>query len=546
MNAASTRSALTMPATDETKYKKKRSKKRLKEDRRRWLATVGVISSIFLLTIVARNVRNYEDELRRHHTIRAQHFNQLLQRTNAVMDQQQENKKNKLGFRKFSKKELQQQFDAISADIVSNHAGGIHWANPDLLPSLPGEPDNPLFLRAKDALRRNKFDSLIGHSQRIIPHPFQVLRSGQTMAWEKEDYDEHQPPKLDYTKHTYSYPKLLDEPPAAGGYPQLSTLGEIMDQWPQDELDHPPSLLHETLLHFNYSDPVEREAAKKFRDAELPFKLYDIPDITEAGIKWTDEYLAEQFGDTRSCDEASHNYFSFFERAEWQLDTMGVPPSRRNDWTFDVWAAHARYADATSLAFDKPHFYWQWGIPKEERFGPKSEWSFVTRDLPSMGSPEETFLSFNPDQQKGIQCRYGERGVTAATHYDSGRNMVAMVTGAKRYVLSPPRECSKLGVVPEKHTSVFRHSELNFAHLALLNTKEGEEMPPKERTWLERAKSSEAIDTVLKAGEVLYIPSHWFHYIISVQKSAQCNVRSGVHHEGSPEFGGEQDVRQCN
>ncbi len=71
-------------------------------------------------------------------------------------------------------------------------------------------------------------------------------------------------------------------------------------------------------------------------------------------------------------------------------------------------------------------------------------------------------------------------------------------------------------------------------------------MPDLERQWLERSKNGMAIETVLKAGEVLYIPSHWFHYIISLQKSAQCNVRSGRHHEGSPEFGGEEDVMVCN
>ena len=49
-----------------------------------------------------------------------------------------------------------------------------------------------------------------------------------------------------------------------------------------------------------------------------------------------------------------------------------------------------------------------------------------------------------------------------------------------------------------------------------------------ERSWLELASRSKAIDTILKEGEVLYIPSHWFHYIVSLQKSAQCNTRSGV------------------
>ena len=73
----------------------------------------------------------------------------------------------------------------------------------------------------------------------------------------------------------------------------------------------------------------------------------------------------------------------------------------------------------------------------------------------------------------------------------------------------------------------------------------GEHMSQVEREWMEVAGSSQAIETVLKAGEVLYIPSHWFHYIVSLQKSAQCNVRSGVHDEGTPAFGGKMDVKTC-
>jgi Uncharacterized conserved protein len=70
-------------------------------------------------------------------------------------------------------------------------------------------------------------------------------------------------------------------------------------------------------------------------------------------------------------------------------------------------------------------------------------------------------------------------------------------------------------------------------------------MPQSERQWLEVARDSLAIDTVLKSGEILYIPSHWFHYIISLQKSAQCNVRSGRDHRGSPEWGSSEDVLKC-
>jgi hypothetical protein len=117
--------------------------------------------------------------------------------------------------------------------------------------------------------------------------------------------------------------------------------------------------------------------------------------------------------------------------------------------------------------------------------------------------------------------------------------MVAMMTGAKRYILSPPRECSKLGVVTNEGSAIFRHSVLNFGHLSHMDRTD---MPDVERKWLERASSAMAVSTVLKAGEVLYIPSNWFHYITSLQKSAQCNVRSGVDRDGDKIFGGAADV----
>jgi Cupin-like domain len=146
-----------------------------------------------------------------------------------------------------------------------------------------------------------------------------------------------------------------------------------------------------------------------------------------------------------------------------------------------------------------------------------------------MSSPTETFFVWHPDEQKGIQCRcvflvssnshhshslgiaaqqflvvkrrFGERGVVAATHYDSGRNMVAMIKGAKRYILSPPRACSKLGLFTSRNSPIYRHSLLNFAHIPFAKDYHNL-MSNEERAWLGRASTAEAIDTVVKAGEV--------------------------------------------
>lgn len=47
------------------------------------------------------------------------------------------------------------------------------------------------------------------------------------------------------------------------------------------------------------------------------------------------------------------------------------------------------------------------------------------------------------------------------------------------------------------------------------------------------------LKVVLAMGEVLYIPSYWFHYIISQDGSIQCNARSG---ESKP---GREEISKC-
>lgn len=36
------------------------------------------------------------------------------------------------------------------------------------------------------------------------------------------------------------------------------------------------------------------------------------------------------------------------------------------------------------------------------------------------------------------------------------------------------------------------------------------------------------VQIILSMGEMLYIPSNWFHYIVSQDASIQCNARSGT------------------
>jgi len=309
--------------------------------------------------------------------------------------------------------------------------------------------------------------------------------------------DDIRPPTVDYTQHSYLYPDIIAEPPRGGSYPAMETLGEILRKWPQNDLDTPPTPFVERLQHFDFNDPEQMEIAERYRDLEFPFKLTNVPELNAANEKWTDEYLSFHFDRSRKllrdtfnqnyhskelyekyghvqrsdghCQESMDSFFAFFTAKNWNSHTMGEAPTKDTDFTFAKWAKHARYADSVGLEPTEPHYYWQSGASPQERQLPTEEWTMISLDLPSFSDPFPNFVSFNPAESKGIQCRFGERGVTAATHYDGGRNMVGMITGAKRYILAPPRECPKLGIVTEKKHPTFRHSLLNFDHINILN-----------------------------------------------------------------------------
>jgi ribosomal protein L16 Arg81 hydroxylase len=36
-----------------------------------------------------------------------------------------------------------------------------------------------------------------------------------------------------------------------------------------------------------------------------------------------------------------------------------------------------------------------------------------------------------------------------------------------------------------------------------------------------------ANEVILKPGDMLYVPTYWFHYIVSLNVNWQCNTRSG-------------------
>jgi hypothetical protein len=171
------------------------------------------------------------------------------------------------------------------------------------------------------------------------------------------------------------------------------------------------------------------------------------------------------------------------------------------------------------------------------------------KEIPESSSSESLYL-VQPEKQRGIHCRFGMPGMIAANHYDASRNSIAVLGGSRRYIISRPEQCPNLGLYPIGHESA-RHSRVDWTTASEdyqnftknHDNENGEESETQSSfsssldntpSWIDYRKSlsllannATSTEVVLQAGDVLYLPSYWFHYIISLTTNMQCNTRSG-------------------
>jgi len=321
---------------------------------------------------------------------------------------------------------------------------------------------------------------------------------------------------------TIDYPPRKTYPDE--NYPQYRSLLEIVEQWPPDNPDV-PNEFHETIQMFNYSNLEERQMALAFRQAEVPFKLYDIPEIEKVVNLWTDDYLINRMANdpTINVEKSVNNHFMFWKRKPGMGSDFKEPTSFDRNMGFEKWLTKAHEADRNKLESESEHLYFHKNQKQSHSLRGKRS-TFIGKDLTLFTQTENNFFVFNVEKNKGIQCRFGMRGIIAASHYDAGRNMIAMLKGSKRYIINPPEACPQLGVLSEASHPSYRHSIYDWSDVEFAK-KYFHKVP--------------AIDTIVQTGEILYVPSFWFHYIISLEYSIQCNSRSGT-----PNIG-KEEVLQC-
>jgi hypothetical protein len=193
---------------------------------------------------------------------------------------------------------------------------------------------------------------------------------------------------------TFIYPELKYTPE---NYPEFDSLKTIVDRWNPDVSDLPERFI-ERLQHFNYSSLYERKLSEVFRNAELPYKLYNVPEVDVVSKRWTDTYLRKNFkSQTYHVEKSTSNHFMYWNMRS-SFDKDFVPPTSLVDMSFGQWRQKAEYADTTHISNDSEYYYLMTGTTTKDHTG----YSFISRDLPIFATSENNYFITNTKANKGF------------------------------------------------------------------------------------------------------------------------------------------------
>lgn len=315
------------------------------------------------------------------------------------------------------------------------------------------------------------------------------------------------------------------QPPS--NYPMAWRAKEVLEHWPTDTIDPPPDKsVYQGICVFDYQNPLQYQSALNYQAAEVPFVIRNDPSVLRTVERWNHpHYLSQLLGKVpHRCEHSQNNHFMYFNKPR--------PPSRKKktnqknvpeDWKPPTELLHLSFDEFMEKANDEgnwstksQHWYYRLigcGNDGQCDFN-SSEYLFDELPIFQPSRGQSIYLK-QPERQKGIHCRFGMKGVIAENHYDGSRNMIAVLGGQRRYLLGHPNQCLNMALYPIGHPSA-RHSAVDWSD---------------PTTWDEYPQFTdlaEINEIVLQPGDVLYLPTHWFHYIVSLTTNFQCNTRSGI------------------
>ena len=309
--------------------------------------------------------------------------------------------------------------------------------------------------------------------------------------------------QLDVPYDIYNCPRKGPPP----NYPHAWNVMDVIENW-NPMITTEPERLHQSLCVFDYE--TDFSVAQLYRDAEVPFLLRNTPVLLQTAERWNRNpgYLSSLFQGYLEKTEHSHNnHFMYYNAKSRRLAVPQgwEPPMELTELTFDAWRELAD--TVTTDEPDQERYYFRVnGVPKGLH-------AFLYDELPLFRPTSDNFFMVDPDELRGINCRFGMKGVIAETHFDESRNFIVLLGGLRRYILAHPRECPNLHLHPFNHPSG-RHSAVDWTN-------------PDLKAFPNFGKA-QVQEVVLQAGDALYLPTLWFHFIVSLNLNYQCNARSGT------------------
>lgn len=322
----------------------------------------------------------------------------------------------------------------------------------------------------------------------------------------------------------------------------------------------------------------DRKKAHELHQLELPFVLQHVPDV-EAGVeRWkSNEYLVERMKHQKHSVTVAHTgRFMYFSEDKAKKSKSYHRPTQKMELTMEEFfqlplpdlAEDTHYyflagkADHNWIAEEMPTFQnlneetkaaLGWGQQPLPAFlaGPASAKSFrqVIRDETDSGRLGHGYLgtdangiplnaglllnSVNNSRathdetgfsagDRYINMRIGQKGVIAEGHFDVSRNFIVMMRGARRYFLMHPCECLNAYIeLADKEDPEYRHWKVR------------PDLPDFDMDSAPLLQNVRALDVTVQAGDILYVPSYWIHYLVSLtDHNIQLNIRSGIAVEG--------------
>jgi hypothetical protein len=347
--------------------------------------------------------------------------------------------------------------------------------------------------------------------------------------------------------------------PLGEGYPMLFPLASLLGEWTSDITTPPPTYgRYSSLRVFDWL--TEREEAERYRRAEVPFVIRNVPSLDRAAAHFSDDAtLLGMMGESTKymAEVNDNNHFMYYNKLKAKKRSAVAAeykaPTREEHIAAGSWLRSAKEV-ATAVADEEARGLPSWWFADPEgpeaaaRVGVSStvdaperakrtlaymrastdprdkqanRWIYGELPLfdkdgarsglgPDATRDETSFFLMDASQQRGIHCRFGMPGIIAEAHYDGGRNFITMQRGRKRYILAPPSECGNLHLLRDGPSS--RHSEIDWSDPA----------------HIPRLSKALALEIIIEAGDALYVPAFWFHYITSLDVNIQCNTRSGT------------------